>query len=714
MKNTILLLIALLLAQAIFAYEQADTVQFIWDNGTAQNSYDIPVGSIEAIRYVTEQPCSLFELSIYLQGAGVSEIHIWSDWSALPDTAGDLIDPINFSTSTTGWHTIDLEAEVGHKVYIPQRTDFQIGRIIRGGEPTLMAASNYTPQISHIWKSDDELWYYIGETDGKGYPFMIRAKGIYFDIDTIKQFRDIAGSTELVKQRTIAWGDYDNDGFDDILSSGMLFHNEHGQNFTNTGWDFNGRASWGDFNGDGRLDVASINYADIELWKNNGDGTFTNVVDSMGLVDHYEPKNAISFGDINGDGWLDMYVTTYEYPTYTYFPDHLYMNQGGTLYVEVSATHAPEILDDKYSRGAHFCDFDCDGDQDIYVNRYRLFANLLLVNDGSGYLFDEAGARGVAGFRSPGGSYGHTIGAVWCDFDNDGDFDIIATNLAHPIFLSFSDMSYIFRNDGYIFTDLFQTSGVCYYETHSCPAVGDYDNDGNLDLYISCTYDAMHSWIYKGNGDGTFTWDNYKSGVWTEDGWGTGWSDFDNDGDLDLVVQGDTSIKLYRNDRCPPENNWVELKLFCDITTNNYFAYGAQARLYLSDGRIMSRCIQGNTGTEACMDSRTMHFGMGGVVTADSLVILWPGGAKLSIADFDTDKRIYAIYESGRIDTLAAIAERRTALPVAPYIRVYPNPFNSAVTISFIGTRHVVSACVEIFDINGRLVYSPSPSVLSR
>jgi len=696
-----------------FSITETESVLFAWDSGISSGFISwLDANDVEAIRYTTEYPCSLYEISCFLEGYGTIELHIWEDWSGLPNVASGDLCPFIFLTTYggSGWREINIEAEIGHKVYIPPMTDFQIGRIYRGAEPYIKYASNYVPVCSHVYDADSATWYYIGD-EGGAYPYMIRARGIYFDIDTLRQFKNVADSAGLSGGRTVAWGDYDNDGDDDVVCSGTLYRNNGDGTFTDVGISMGGNTSWGDFSGDGLLDAVSITYP-LKLWRNNGDGTFTDVADSMGFVDYDEPKNCGGFGDIDGDGWLDLYVSYSEVwgDIPVYYPDHLYKNMAGTLFVEVTDSFAPAVSDDRYSRGIHFCDFDTDGDQDIYISCYRLLPNYFLINDGTGRFTDEAIIRGVAGHEIS-GYYGHTIGSVWCDFDNDGDFDIIGANLAHPRFIDFSDKSYIFRNNGDgTFTDLFETSGIAYYETHSSPAVGDYDNDGNLDLYFSCVYEGYHSWIYKGNGDGTFTCDNYKSGVWTDNGWGAGWSDYDDDGDLDLLVSGNTGLELYRNDRCPHDNNWIKLRLFCDITTNNYFAYGAQARLYLSDGRIMSRCIQGNTGVTACMDSRTMHFGLGDVTIADSLVILWPGAIRQVIPDLAVDKWVYTIYESGVIDTVSNIEERGNSLPTVPSISAYPNPFNSSVTIEVRGVgahrdgAQGQIARIEIFDMTGRLV----------
>ncbi len=682
-----------------------DTVLFQWDNNISLSSVpSLNNGDIEASRFVTEHPCSLFALYFYLSGHGELEAHLWADLSGLPDDDHGLMTPVTISGGGLGWHTIDLKEQLGHKVYIPAMTTFHIGRLCHGsGEAKLKYSSNATPICSYWYVASENTWYYIGNSSNP-LPYMIRAEGIYFNKDTIKQFTNVADQSELPDTNlyTVAIADYDKDGFDDVLCTSLLYHNDGDGTFSATGINFGGggHSSWGDFTGDGLLDVVTATYP-LKLWRNNGDGTFTNVADSMAFVDYDEPKKCAGFGDINGDGWLDLYVAYGEHreapgSPFIYHSDHLYLNQAGTLFVEVTDSFAPVIKEEKrYSRSISFCDFDTDGDQDIYVGCYRLLKNFLLINDGTGHFTDMADEYGVAGYNID-GAYGHTIGAEWCDFDNDGDFDIIAANLAHPRFIDFSDKTYIYRNNGDgTFTNLFDSSGVEYYETHSCPAIGDYDNDGNLDLYISCVYAGYHSWLYKGNGDGTFVNDNYPSGVWTDHGWGAGWTDYDNDGDLDLLTSSGTNgMEIYRNDHCPASNNWVELNLIGDEHTNNYFAYGAQARLYLPDGRVLSRCIQGNTGTEGCMENRIMHFGTGEVTTADSLVVLWPtDDAREVLTNFAVDEKIDTIYESNAVSKV----RYRAFTPNQGALKIFPNPFSSICEIKAKGQ-------VELFDIYGKRV----------
>ncbi len=709
-----------------------DSVLFQWDNNIAVNSVpSLNNGDIETSRFITEHPCSLFALYFYLSGRGALEAHIWPVISGFPDVDVDLMTPITISGGGLGWHTIDLQEHLGHKVYIPAMTTFQAGRLCHGsGEARLKYSSNATPVCSHWYVASENLWYYIGNSSNP-LPYMLRAEGVYFNKDTVKQFTNVTDDATFSSGNllTVSIGDYDNDGFDDAAFSGVVYHNEGDGTFDSTDIDFGGPTNWGDFNGDGWLDAVATSPRTrstpkhLSLWKNNGDGTFTDVTDSIGFADFDGPKGSTdddkgtlkmmkisaALGDINGDNWLDLYVAGGETGgggTYDFYYSHLYFNQGGTLFVEVTDSFAPSIYEQRPARGISFCDFDTDGDQDIYVTYYRLERNLFLINDGTGHLTDMAAEYGVVGHPDSAGedvAYGHSTGSKWCDFDNDGDFDLICANLAHPRYIEFSDKTYILRNNGDgTFTNIFDSSGVEYYETHSCLAVGDYNNDGDIDFYMSSTYEGYHSWLYQGNGDGTFTLDNYSSGILVDDGWGAAWTDYDNDGDLDLLAAVHDGVALYRNDGCPLSNNWVKINLICDEHTNNYFAFGAQARLYLSDGRILSRCVQ-QSGTEGSLESRIMHFGTGHAATADSLVILWPAGegkglTKQVIPDFAIDKWSYTIYESGDIDSTTSIGDRAPfSLKANASLKVTPNPFKRACIIEAKGP-------VAIYDLSGQKV----------
>ncbi|MEK6537936.1 MAG: CRTAC1 family protein, partial [Nitrospirota bacterium] len=153
-------------------------------------------------------------------------------------------------------------------------------------------------------------------------------------------------------------------------------------------------------------------------------------------------------------------------------------------------------------------------------------------------------------------------GAEWGDYDNDGDLDLFVSNLAHPRYIGYSDKSMLLENEGaphFTFKDRFGDSGIRFEETSADPSFADYDNDGFLDIYFTATYKDRKSLLYKGNGDGTFTDVTWLAGVRVDDGWGNAFADYDNDGDLDLAVGGGEGVRLFRNDG--NENHWLHVRV---------------------------------------------------------------------------------------------------------------------------------------------------------
>jgi len=436
-------------------------------------------------------------------------------------------------------------------------------------------------------------------------------------------FEDVTDSVGLTGMSNFqaAWGDYNNDGWVDLYTSGELWRNDGGTHFTRVeGTTFSGPGIWGDFDNDGYLDLFTWTGTG-HLYRNvNGTG-FEDVSDIFpDLPGGGWWSLGATWGDFNGDGYIDLYIGGYENG---YHPDFIYINNGGTSFTRVWQT--PSGQEDP-ARGITACDFDQDGDIDIYVSNYRLEANLLWLNDGSGNFTNVAPEYGVAGdYDGWDWSYGHTIGSAWGDLDSDGDFDLFVGNFSHPP--AYQDRPKFYENlgeaGGFHFSDRSASAGLAWQESYASPTLGDFDNDGDLDLFFTTYYPGDHSVLYSNNGNWTFSDVTGTSGIASEQTYQAAWADFDHDGNLDLVSDG----KLFRN--VGDSNNWLEVHLIGNGTSVNKAAIGAQVRIDLGD-QVIARQVEGATG-QGNQNDLTLHFGLGDHSSPVELEIVWPDGTTRSI-----------------------------------------------------------------------------------
>jgi hypothetical protein len=286
------------------------------------------------------------------------------------------------------------------------------------------------------------------------------------------------------------------------------------------------------------------------------------------------------------------------------------------------------------ARGVTACDFNQDGALDVYVSNYRLQPNLLWLNDGKGKFRDVA-AEYNALATSPGFAGGHSIGACWGDFDNDGRFDLFAGNFAHQDNRGDQPKSRFLRNLGppkqYHFEDR-GPCGIFYQESYASPAAGDYDNDGNLDLFFTTVYATASKGVknfpelYRNDDKFVFNDITSQAGLAGLEGtYQAAWADFDNDGDLDLATAG----KLFRNQG--GGGNWLKVKLEGDGKAVNRSAIGAQVRIKVKN-EILTRQVEAGTG-ECNQNDLTLHFGLGRQAAPVSVEITWPDGTKQKISD---------------------------------------------------------------------------------
>ncbi len=513
----------------------------------------------------------------------------------------------------------------------------------------------------------DAKSYYNGITFAWPYDFLVRvhytvqeefdAADAWFQVDPV-----------VSASANVSWGDYDDDGDDDLMTNGPTLYRNDGGAFTDvtaaSGVSAPGIYAsggvWGDYDNDGCLDYfgfgASTSQGDLLLHA-NCDGTFTDVTAASGISDwqsdrscaggddpEYSPTAGGTWTDFDNDGLLDLVQANFLcFDSYTFYPDRFWHNLGDGTFEPWGEDRGIDT-DWLAGRGAETIDADLDGDLDVSIVNYVLQRNLYYQNVEGTEFADEASALGLRGdeTRKAGTTYyGHSIGVKWGDLDNDLDWDVVVGQLAHPRFYDFSDKTDVLLQDAGVWTNTFATSGVEYHETHSNPSLLDIENDGDLDLFITEVYAGRPTDVYTNAGDATFTKARMYAGITTENGWGSAASDYDRDGDQDYLA-----YSLYRNDVA--SGHWVELRLVGDVASNRS-AIGAIAWV-TAGGVTRMRSVSGGNGT-GCQDSQTLHFGLGEADTVEAVEVWYPGGETVTYTGVTADGA-WRLTESGAVSAL--------------------------------------------------------------
>jgi photosystem II stability/assembly factor-like uncharacterized protein len=449
------------------------------------------------------------------------------------------------------------------------------------------------------------------------------------------------GLTEL-DVGDVAWGDYNDDGNVDMIVEGVLWRNNGAPGYTFTSVFTPGASVWGDYDNDGKLDIYHFNHN--TLYHNESTSNTTSFV-AVPFPDvpmtwpnnNFTYSRGATWADYTGNGFLDIYIGGFENEgAVAFFDDALvFNNQDGTFTKQADRNS-------RQSRGVTSCDWDEDGDVDIYVSNYRLQRNPLWVNDGAGNFTDQGVAFGVSGNSPPVPpavqSYAHTVGSCWGDINNDGHFDLFAGNFNHHDGRRGEDAT-LHRNQGpgnpnpaddWHFVPAWVLDVPDWQETYGSPSLADYDNDGDLDLYFTVLSASDAPRLYRNDGNWNFTNVTALEGLGGGNtSWQGAWADFDNDGDLDLVTDG----KLFVNNS-PTNNNWLKVHLSGNGTTVNSAAIGSQARIDLGNGTILTRHVEAGMG-EGNQNDLTLHFGLGTHNTPVDIEITWlgAGGAITTMAN---------------------------------------------------------------------------------
>ena len=465
------------------------------------------------------------------------------------------------------------------------------------------------------------------------------------------QFTDIAPDLKMDKVdggRGSAWGDYDNDGDLDIVAVGTyqphaLFRNNGDGTFTNTADEAgiaDPRGGWGslfaDYDNDGYLDLYITRggwsgAAENTLYHNNGDGTFTDVTHKAGVAD---PQSSFcaAWADYDNDGYIDLYIANGVIGDGA--ANVLYRNNGDGTFTNTA--EAAGVADTGNSLGTAWGDYDKDGYIDLHVVNYGQF-NVLYRNNGDGTFTD---VTPMTGMNLP---VTDPFVTFFLDVDNDADLDIFISNSGS--FQAFiagqitgtathdADRQVLYRNNGDgTFTDVTRESGLYYAYGAMGANFEDINSDGYLDIYLATGAPQMgrleRDALFRNNGDGTFTDATVALGLGNiGKGHGVTFGDVDMDGDVDIYVPvggafiGDQWHNLfYRNNGTG--NNWLTLKLVG--TKSNRDGIGAKVTLRMGDD-VIYREVSGGCGFGST-NSLSLEIGLGAHTKVDTLEIVWTSG----------------------------------------------------------------------------------------
>jgi hypothetical protein len=469
------------------------------------------------------------------------------------------------------------------------------------------------------------------------------------------------------------------------------------------------RSGWGqgccvgDYDNDGFDDLFVSYYGQPALYKNHGDGTFTDVTVKAGLTQSKQRWNSgCAFLDYDRDGNLDLFVANYiDFDIKTApLPEAagcaykgmqvacgppgldggkniLYHNNGNGTFTDVSEKAGMWDTIGTYGLSVTVADFDNDGWPDIYVANDSTAATYYL-NQKDGTFKDQAIESGIA--YSPDGKPQAGMGVAVGDYNRDGLLDIVKTNFAGD-----TDSLYQNLGDG-TFEDHTYLSGLGINTRYLGWGVGfiDVDNDGWLDIFISnghvypevdgsnldAPY-AEHKYLYRNLRNGQFEEVTNKAGTGMTDAVparGCAFGDYDNDGDMDIVVNCVNALPQLLRCDSTIARNWIKVRLVgkksnrtgigARITVTAATAPQADSGLATQPMKQIEEVRSG--GSYYSQNDLRIHFGLDHATKADTVEIAWPSGAKDVLKDLVAN-HLYVIEEGGKILKTAAMGRPATA-----------------------------------------------------
>lgn len=471
--------------------------------------------------------------------------------------------------------------------------------------------------------------------------------------------------------------DYNKDGYEDLYITGgtnddILYKNNGNGTFTNvfeqSGLTITKRyvtqgVAGADVNRDGFVDlfITTITSRDKKqvipreinlLFLNNGNGIFRDATKEYGLDQLYSFSTGANFGDINADGWPDIYVGNYfnEYTgklsvinDYTVVganqiaKGYLLLNEKGKKFRDVYADYGLDFRG--FGFGGVFTDYDNDGDQDLFVNHdfgYKRTPDMLLKNNYPRKSFKDVSKETAMDLKI------NSMGTAVGDYNNDGLMDYYMTNIRFNYFMVNQGVGKPFVNKA---TEL----GMGFFAISWGANFADFDQDGDVDLFVAngdlnpnCV--AMADFYFENLGN-KFE-DKARAYGLADYGIGRGSVvfDYDKDGDLDLLVVNQLPVsdypvpsftRLYRNDST--SGNWIQIAL----KGVDAESQGIGSKIEVeAGGKKMIREIDGGGSSHISQNSVIAHFGLGKATKIDKITVYWTGGNKQTLTNVDINQQI--------------------------------------------------------------------------
>jgi hypothetical protein len=517
-------------------------------------------------------------------------------------------------------------------------------------------------------------------------------------------FSDVASQMGLNHPLTfirgsVSFNDFNNDGKDDLSFSSneglplFIYRNDDAQ-FTDITYELGFvdtfrtmNILWSDYDNDGDKDLfVAVDDVDAfsRLYRNDGVSGFTDVTISAGLSTNLNSANAACWGDYNNDGWIDLYVTNYSEFEHNY----LYMNNGDGTFTDV--TESAGVTDTTGVNGIFKLPLAVvffDYNNDGWQDIYIAndhFTGNTLFENNGDGTFDDVSEQSNSAMG------GFMMGIAVGDYDDNGFLDLYLSNDPFGNFL-------LKNNGDETFTEVAMDLGLTVNKACWGTNFFDYDNDTDLDLYVCASVGPSNgvNEFFENNGDGTFTRllgigldEDYKS-------FGMGIGDLNNDGFYDIAVNNQQVLpNLFLNSG--GTNNWIKLNLVG--VESNRDGIGSWIEVYNNGSKYIRETHCGISYMS--QNSSSLIIGAGSETSIDSIVINWPGSGVVDILRNVAVNQTITVEEGS---TVTAVEDENYSPVDFVLEQNYPNPFNPSTIIKFsLAVNSKVS--LTVFDILGQEV----------